>query len=65
MPHDTAATWRIVCLLTLGAFVGLGVTAFATGLLPGDRRCASSMAPSSTSSRASSTWRGPGGWPFR
>jgi membrane-associated phospholipid phosphatase len=36
MPHDTAATWRIVCLLTLGAFVGLGVTAFATGLLPGD-----------------------------
>jgi membrane-associated phospholipid phosphatase len=36
VPHDTAATWRIVCLLTLGAFVGLGVTAFATGLLPGD-----------------------------
>ena len=33
---DTVATWRIACLLTLGAFVGLGVTAFATGLLPGD-----------------------------
>jgi membrane-associated phospholipid phosphatase len=33
---DTTATWRIMCLLTLGAFVGLGVTAFATGLLPGD-----------------------------
>jgi membrane-associated phospholipid phosphatase len=36
MPRDPAATWRMVCLLTLGAFVGLGVTAFATGLLPGD-----------------------------
>jgi membrane-associated phospholipid phosphatase len=34
--HDTTATWRIVCLVALGAFVGLGVTAFATGLLPGD-----------------------------
>jgi membrane-associated phospholipid phosphatase len=36
MHHDTASTWRLVCLLTLGAFLGLGVTAFATGLLPGD-----------------------------
>jgi membrane-associated phospholipid phosphatase len=36
MQHDTAATWRIVCLLTLGGFVGLSVTAFAAGLLPGD-----------------------------
>ena len=36
MQHDTTRTWRIVCLLTLGAFVGLGVTAFASGLLPGD-----------------------------
>ena len=36
MNDDTAATWRIVCLLTLGAFAGLGVAAFATGLLPGD-----------------------------
>jgi undecaprenyl-diphosphatase len=36
MHRDPAATWRIVCLLTLGAFIGLGVTAFATGLLPGD-----------------------------
>jgi membrane-associated phospholipid phosphatase len=36
MHADTTATWRMVCLLTLGAFLGLGVTAFATGLLPGD-----------------------------
>ncbi len=36
MDNDTAATWRIVCLFTLGAFLGLSVTAFATGLLPGD-----------------------------
>ncbi|HXJ81393.1 MAG TPA: phosphatase PAP2 family protein [Candidatus Methylomirabilis sp.] len=36
MDHDTTAAWRIVCLLTLGAFLGLGVTAFATGILPGD-----------------------------
>jgi membrane-associated phospholipid phosphatase len=36
MHRDTASTWRLVCLLTLGAFLGLGVTAFATGLLPGD-----------------------------
>lgn len=34
--HDTTATWRIVCLLTLIGFAGLSVTAFATGLLPGD-----------------------------
>ena len=32
----TAARWRIVCLLTLGAFLGLGLAAFATGILPGD-----------------------------
>src|SRR5262249_29281862 len=33
---DSAANWRIACLLTLGAFVGLSVAAFATGILPGD-----------------------------
>jgi len=33
---DAAANWCIVSLLTLGAFLGLSVTAFATGLLPGD-----------------------------
>ena len=32
----TAANWRIACLLTLGAFVGLSVAAFAAGILPGD-----------------------------
>ena len=31
-----AAGWRTVCLLTLGAFLGLGLAAFATGILPGD-----------------------------
>ena len=36
MSNDAAANWRIVCLITLGAFVGLSVAAFATGLLPGD-----------------------------
>jgi len=36
MTDDAAANWRIVCLLTLGAFLGLSVAAFATGPLPGD-----------------------------
>src|SRR5712692_5969608 len=36
MSNDAAANWRIVCLITLGAFLGLSVAAFATGLLPGD-----------------------------
>lgn len=36
MSDHTTANWRIVCLLTLGAFLGLSVAAFATGLLPGD-----------------------------
>ncbi len=36
MSDDTTANWRILCLLTLGAFLGLSVAAFATGLLPGD-----------------------------
>jgi undecaprenyl-diphosphatase len=31
-----AARWRIACLLTLGAFLGLGLAAFASGILPGD-----------------------------
>jgi membrane-associated phospholipid phosphatase len=33
---STTARWRAVCLLTLGAFLGLGLAAFATGILPGD-----------------------------
>jgi membrane-associated phospholipid phosphatase len=36
MDRSTAANWRIVCLLMLGAFLGLSVATFATGLLPGD-----------------------------
>jgi len=35
MDH-TIANWRLACLITLGAFLGLSVAAFATGLLPGD-----------------------------
>ena len=36
MQHGAAENWRIVCLLTLGAFLGLSLAAFATGVLPGD-----------------------------
>ncbi len=36
MNEGAAANWRIACLLTLGAFMGLSVVAFATGVLPGD-----------------------------
>ena len=28
--------WRAVCLLALGAFLGLGLAAYAAGILPGD-----------------------------
>ena len=35
MDH-TVANWRFACLITLGAFLGLSVAAFASGLLPGD-----------------------------
>src|SRR2546425_2901263 len=31
-----AARWRIVCLVSLGLFLGLGVTVYAVGTLPGD-----------------------------
>jgi len=34
--NRTLANWRIVCLLASGAFLGLGVAAYATGVLPGD-----------------------------
>lgn len=30
------ALWRITCLFSLGAFLGLGLAAFAVGILPGD-----------------------------
>jgi membrane-associated phospholipid phosphatase len=36
MTHDPSANWRIACLITLGAFLGLALAAFAAGLLPGD-----------------------------
>jgi membrane-associated phospholipid phosphatase len=31
-----AARWRIVCLLSLGIFLGLGLAVYAAGVLPGD-----------------------------
>lgn len=34
--HHPSANWRIACLITLGAFLGLALAAFAAGLLPGD-----------------------------
>lgn len=37
MDTATVARWRIVCLVTLGAFLGLSVAIYAFGLLPGDR----------------------------
>jgi hypothetical protein len=67
MHRDTASTWRLVCLLTLGAFLGLGVTAFATGLLPGDLDVRQAL-PEQRSALAyhvarvvneAGTWRGP------
>ena len=33
---NRVANWRLACLITLSAFLGLSVAAFATGLLPGD-----------------------------
>ena len=36
MSGSEAARWRIVCLVSLGLFLGLGVTVYAVGTLPGD-----------------------------
>ena len=36
MNRSTAARWRIVCLASLGIFLGLGLAVYATGVLPGD-----------------------------
>jgi len=30
------APWRIICLVSLGLFLGLGVAVYAIGILPGD-----------------------------
>jgi len=35
-PSGSLAPWRLVCLLTLGAFLGLGLAAYVAGALPGD-----------------------------
>jgi membrane-associated phospholipid phosphatase len=33
---DPAARWRVICLVTLGAFLGMSVVVYTVGLLPGD-----------------------------
>jgi len=36
MDVSTVARWRALCLVTLGAFLGLSVVVYTVGLLPGD-----------------------------
>jgi undecaprenyl-diphosphatase len=36
MDETLVARWRAVCLVMLGAFLGMSVTVYAVGLLPGD-----------------------------
>ena len=36
MKRSEITRWRMVCLVSLGFFVGLGVAVYATGILPGD-----------------------------
>ena len=36
MKRSEITRWRMVCLVSLGLFVGLGVAVYATGILPGD-----------------------------
>lgn len=48
MDH-TIANWRLACLITLGAFLGLSVAAFAAGLLPGDLLVRESLMETKTS----------------
>jgi undecaprenyl-diphosphatase len=36
MDATAAARWRVVCLILLGAFLGLSAVVYAVGLLPGD-----------------------------
>src|SRR5215470_6441637 len=36
MDHAVVARWRVLCLVALGAFVGMSAVVFAVGLLPGD-----------------------------
>jgi membrane-associated phospholipid phosphatase len=48
MDHSIA-NWRLACLITLGAFLGLSVAAFAAGLLPGDLLVRESLMETKTS----------------
>src|SRR3989442_13658621 len=36
MRRSDVARWRMICLVSLGLFLGLGVTVYAVGTLPGD-----------------------------
>ncbi len=36
MDHAAVARWRVLCLVALGAFVGMSAVVVAVGLLPGD-----------------------------
>ena len=36
MNRSGVARWRLVCLISLGVFLGLGLAVYATGALPGD-----------------------------
>ena len=36
MRRSESARWRMICLVSLGLFLGLGVAVYATGVLPGD-----------------------------
>jgi hypothetical protein len=37
MDPIVVARWRALCLVMLGAFLGMSVVIYAIGLLPGDR----------------------------
>src|SRR2546428_14037193 len=36
MRRSDVARWRMICLVSLGLFLGLGIAVYATGILPGD-----------------------------
>src|SRR2546428_9889804 len=36
MRRADVARWRMICLVSLGLFLGLGIAVYASGILPGD-----------------------------
>src|SRR5438132_14385017 len=36
MRRSDVARWRMICLVSLGLFLGLGIAVYASGILPGD-----------------------------